>query len=115
MRQIVASITLFLFILYSQGTLLMWCIYQYEKEDIILYYCAPDTTNGAEFVHRLTDNSKNERGASLVKLTERLVARVFLTKDTKSIIEQVVMFVPPINHPLPLSQTASPPTPPPKV
>jgi hypothetical protein len=115
MRQIVASITLFLFIVYSQGTLVMWCIYQYEKHDIVLYYCAPNSTNGAEFVHRLTDNCKNERGASLVKLTERLVARVFVTESAKSVIEQAVVFVRPSNQPLPLSQMANPPSPPPKL
>lgn len=93
----------------------MWCIYQYEKEDIILYYCAPGTTNGAEFVHRLTDNGKHERGASLVKLVERLVVHIVKIQENTLLTQQMVSFARPVNYPLPLSQLANPPSPPPKV
>ncbi|MBL7998851.1 MAG: hypothetical protein JNL32_09460 [Candidatus Kapabacteria bacterium] len=85
MRRILSVIILILFTVYAQGTLVMWTLYQYERHDIVMYYCAPgDSPEG--FMQMLSDSAQGEHGAVLVKLTASIVMNVTSVQQSIPII-----------------------------
>jgi len=66
MKSFLTILILGVFLVYSQGMLVMWCLYFVEKQDIIMYYCNEhDTTNGASYVHKLCDAQSGEHTGAL--------------------------------------------------
>lgn len=68
-----------LFILYSNSISVVWMLYFYEKEDIILYFCPYDSQNGGDgtaYIQRMLDG---DTAASRSKST---APRVLISQES---------------------------------
>ena len=66
MKSLLTILFLGIFLVYSQGMLVMWCLYFIEQHDIVMYYCNEhDSTNGTSYVHKLCDAAKGEHTGAL--------------------------------------------------
>jgi len=65
---IVSALTLAFFVVYAHGMAVIWCIYLYEKEDIVIHYCQhldPTTCDGTQYVLSVLEGSSHKESSPL--------------------------------------------------